>query len=101
MGGGGGGSGTPSVGRHGNSSHGKHLRVRFRLDDSTTSLPSLVFAPNDPIIVRWKSLCIVFLTTSFFRLPMIIAYGKESIVWDAIPDVYFALDHLLVLNTGM
>lgn len=78
----------------------KNLRVRFNLQTDTEAA-SVVLSPEDPQLERWRSFGVIFLSISFFRLPMVIAFGTHGIVWDVIPDAYFFLDNCLMLNTAL
>ena len=79
--------------------------VRFRLENDKEQRPWFaVFEILDPrslFMVRWKSLCIVFLSISFFRLPIIMAFGAHGLVVDFMCDVYFLFDNMLALNTAI
>lgn len=61
--------------------------VRFRLESERDSSSWLAqrTQPLDPrslFLTRWKSLCIAFLSISFFRLPVIIAFGAHGLWMD-------------------
>ncbi|GAB5032884.1 potassium channel skor-like [Nannochloropsis oceanica] len=79
--------------------------VRFRLESDKEQRPWFaMFEVLDPrllFMVRWKSLCIVFLSISFFRLPIIMAFGAHGLVVDFMCDIYFLFDNMLALNTAI
>lgn len=61
--------------------------VRFRLESerSTGHWLAQYTQPLDPrslFVVRWKSLCIVWLSISFFRLPVIMAFSAHGLWMD-------------------
>jgi len=61
--------------------------VRFRLESERDDNPWLAqyTQPLDPrslFVERWKGFCILFLSISFFRLPVIIAFGAQGLWMD-------------------
>ncbi|TFJ86293.1 hypothetical protein NSK_002501 [Nannochloropsis salina CCMP1776] len=78
--------------------------VRFRLESDNEKRPWFalleIMDPGSLFMVRWKSLCIVFLSISFFRLPVIMAFGAHGLLIDFICDVYFLIDNVFALHTA-
>lgn len=83
----------------GGGGNGKRQRVRFKIK-TEVERRSHVFNPEDQRLQRWKSFGVVFLSISFFRLPMVISFGMQYIIWDVVPDIFFFLDNLIILNTA-
>jgi len=77
----------------------KSLRVRFNLQQEAEPT-SYLFDPNEKLVVQWKFCSLLFDCVSFFRLPIVIAFGQHHILFDLVPDIYFFLDHVMALNTG-
>lgn len=68
-----------------NASNNKTVRFRLESERDSSSWLAQRMQPLDPrslFLTRWKSLCIAFLSISFFRLPVIIAFGAHGLWMD-------------------
>lgn len=68
-----------------NPSNNKTVRFRLESERDTSNWLAQRTQPLDPrglFLTRWKSLCIAFLSISFFRLPVIIAFGAHGLWMD-------------------